>query len=38
MIGRVRAHYRRPEKGWDPIPAEYAHEYAAADLGGVVGA
>jgi SAM-dependent methyltransferase len=28
MINKIHAHFHRPEKGWDPIAADYADSYA----------
>ncbi len=28
MINRVHAYIHRPEHGWDPVPAQYAQQYA----------
>jgi hypothetical protein len=28
MINRIHAMLYRPERGWDPVPAEYAQKYA----------
>ena len=31
MINRIHAHLHRPEKGWDPVPAEHVRSYGEAE-------
>lgn len=31
MINRIHARIHRPERGWDPVPADYARRYAEAE-------
>lgn len=28
MINRIKSWFQRPEKGWDPVPSEYAKKYS----------